>query len=108
MADRDSSIMILPDGKLGKCEHFLDDRYIGSIYSDQLDFKNISWFKQTAVPMPECDLCNKRPFCIYLANCPNIPRSCSEREREMFDSIFEEYMIKSYKYIGEKKNETKV
>ena len=108
MADRDTSIMILPDGKLGKCEHFLDNKFIGSIYSDELDFNSINWFKETKVPLPECDFCNKRPFCIYLSNCPNIPKSCSDHERAMFDSIFEEYMIKSYEYIGEKENEAEI
>ncbi len=103
MADRDTSVMILPDGKLGKCEHFLDSNYIGSIYSDKLDFEQLNWFKQTTVPLSECDLCDKRPFCVRLTNCPTLPKYCSENDRKTFDNIFYEYMIKSYEHIGDAK-----
>ena len=66
MADRDTSVMILPDGKLGKCEHFLDSHYIGSIYSDGWDFNIVNWFKQTTLPLPIVLILIKKSSTVFL------------------------------------------
>ena len=82
MADSDTSVMILPDGKLGKCEHFINSNFIGSIYDDGLNFKMLNWFKKMTSVMPECDNCNLRPVCIYLKCCPANRIRCNESEKE--------------------------
>ena len=45
MADNDNSTTILPDGKLGKCEYYLDDNYWGDIYNNVIDYEIIESFK---------------------------------------------------------------
>ena len=42
MADNDSSMAITPDGHIGKCEHFSEDYFVGSIYDKNLKYTKIS------------------------------------------------------------------
>lgn len=85
MADCPSATTILPDGHLGRCEHFSEDNFYGSIYSDEKDYEVINRFKKVWV-MPECcDNCPVRPSCLQLEECPDLPKQpCTD------------YLLKSY------------
>lgn len=84
MADRDDSALILPDGNLGKCEHFTDDNYFGSIYSEKTDIDVINKFKDTGVIASEkCDSCELRPQCVVLKSCLILPRRCDEADKKL-------------------------
>ena len=76
IADSDTAILILPNGKLGKCEHFMDDHYIGSIYSDKINFDILNSFKERVLVWEECLDCELRPMCYHLKNCSNRDRVC--------------------------------
>lgn len=81
MADNSGATVILPDGNLGKCEHFSDSGFWGNIYSSEKNYENIEYFKRTRAFSSECDNCPVRPACIRLENCPDMPKECNELYR---------------------------
>ena len=78
MATSDTSVMIVPDGHLGKCEHFVDNDFYGSIYSDEIDFEKIKRYKQRTTVVPECDDCELRDLCIRAKCCSSFAKRCDE------------------------------
>ncbi len=81
MADSDRVTTILPDGQLGKCEHYLDDHFWGSIYSDEVNFTELNWFKQTGPVCDDCENCNFRPMCLYPQCCCSMPHRCDDFDK---------------------------
>lgn len=69
MADSDGAVTILPEGQLGKCDHFTEDHFIGSIYSDTLDQKEIERMKERREDIPACRECAYYPQCRELKYC---------------------------------------
>ncbi len=111
MADSDTCTMILPDGMLGRCQHFTDDNFYGSIYTDDIDYDVVNRFKQVDVIDPEkCDECELRPYCMCLTACKIVPRRCDKFDKEQHITYLEAKMKNSY--INFKKenenNETQV
>jgi len=80
MADNDGSLTILPDGRIGKCEHESEQNLIGSIYSEEPDAAAVSAWKERIV-IPECQDCLFAPTCIRLKQCPWHIAGCTERDR---------------------------
>lgn len=80
MADSDNSLTILPDGRLGKCEHETEQKLVGSIYQDGLDAAAIEEWKRT-VSIPECKTCPFYPLCVRLASCDWNAGTCTEDDR---------------------------
>ena len=79
MADNDHSISILPNGNIGKCEHFLNDHYIGHIDQDEFDSMEIQGFKkQFKDGRKICTKCSLYPECTVLKECPNHKHCYSE------------------------------
>ena len=83
MADDDSNETILPDGKIGKCEHFSDSEFIGSIYDETQDQDMISAWKETMEPQEVCAKCPLYPRCIRLKKCEWEKFGCSEADRQL-------------------------
>ena len=46
MADNDSAVVINPEGNLGKCEHFSESEFFGSVFSEKKDMAIINRFKE--------------------------------------------------------------
>jgi radical SAM protein with 4Fe4S-binding SPASM domain len=105
MADTNTSIMILPDGKLGKCEHYIDSGFVGDIYNGITDIKIFNSYKKMSTPLEKCDQCELRPICIYLACCPNVKRYCSEYEKNVKIQELDNYIYSVYNYKKEKNND---
>ena len=81
MADSKNAVVITPDGRLTKCEHFSDREIIGDIYSDNLDVKLINDWKEL---QPETDICNNCPAyidCLRLKKCPNVSPNCDIHQK---------------------------
>ena len=107
MADNNTTTTILPDGHLGKCEHFTDDNFYGSIYSDEIDETVINKFKKERIREEYCHECALQPFCMPLEICPDDVDHCDEYDKiKMFES-FRNRMRVSYKRFleGQKKKE---
>lgn len=86
MADNDGTVTIMPDGSLGKCEHFYEDHLIGSIYPDKVSIgrderdAEIAYWKER-MDIPECRKCMLFPTCTTLKHCPYTEDGCTEYDR---------------------------
>lgn len=85
LADSDSAITILPDGNIGKCEHCLDDGYIGNIHCGITDGKMADSFKEKANNEDICNGCSMYPICIRLKKCPDVGEDICNEEFRMIE-----------------------
>lgn len=96
MADNPQATVVLPDGHLGRCEHFSDSNFWGSIYSENVDKSVINYFKEKRVLPCECDDCAIRPACIQLENCPDRPKKCDSLYKEKYIINTQNRIINTY------------
>lgn len=95
MADDDGHVTILPDGRLGKCEHETEKELIGSIYVDTIDSNIIaSWKERIRVPM--CKTCPYYPICQFLKKCDWQNEECTELDRALTYMRLEERILNTY------------
>ena len=69
MADSDNSLTILPDGHIGKCEHYLEGNFIGHIDTEECDEAMVQRFKSQFDELPQCAYCPDYPNCFRLNEC---------------------------------------
>ena len=81
MADSDNSVLILPDGHLGKCEHFSDDHWFGHLDSMERDETVLADFKRVREEIIACADCPIYPDCYRLELCEEAVH-CYPEERE--------------------------
>ena len=81
MADSDSSVLIVPNGHIGKCEHYSDDHFVGQISHEGWDTQMISDFRETRDEIEACASCFNYPDCIWLKLCEDSP-NCYQEERD--------------------------
>lgn len=81
MADDDTSVMILPDGHLGKCERYTDDHCFGSLDSPERDETVLADFKRVRQEIDACADCPFYPECYRLVLCEETVH-CYPEERE--------------------------
>lgn len=106
MADSDSSIIIVPDGNIGKCEHYSDDHFVGHIGNVEWDTQMIEYFKETRDEIDACATCFNYPSCIWLKLCKD-GNNCYQEEREHMHSKLRESILKDYKnFIDKQEYET--
>lgn len=99
MADSKNSVMILPDGNLGKCEHHLEDKLIGHI---SMDPEIIAW--KEYIPRTEtCKTCKVYPTCFKLKDCQSNNSTCYDFEREEIVEAIKEKM--EYTYLRKRDRE---
>lgn len=77
MADSESSILINPDGQLGKCEHYAYEKLCGSIYDDHMGGQMIEEWKE-AIRFPQCGSCPLYASCIKLKWCNGGSCRCND------------------------------
>lgn len=106
MADHDQSIVILPTGDIGKCEHYSDDHFIGHIdQGKQWDQEMVGRFRECHNEIEACSTCFYYPNCIWLKMCENI-QQCHEEERAYKLYHIQKAMISTYKKFINGKKET--
>lgn len=83
MADSNTTVTILPDGHLGKCEHHIDDMFVGDIYNGITDCEVCKNFCERIDNAEICNGCKMYPICIRLKSCSSIntSRICDEAMR---------------------------
>lgn len=102
MCDNDSSTMILPEGQLGKCQHFTEDHFYGSIYSDEIDINMLNELKDIMIIDEEkCSQCEYLPMCMCLKSCLIIPHRCDEYDKKYKDYYVENNIYYTYKKFKE-------
>ena len=97
MACSDSAVMIVPDGHLGKCEHFIDSDFFGSIYSDEIDIAKIQKYKERKTISENCDDCELRSLCIALKCCTGVPDHCDKFDKIAIKNRLDSKLINIYK-----------
>jgi radical SAM protein with 4Fe4S-binding SPASM domain len=95
MADSDSSIIMVPDGNIGKCEHYSDDHFVGHIGNEEWDVQMMDDFKETRDEIDACATCFNYPSCIWLKLCTDSP-NCYQEEREHMHSKLRESILRDY------------
>ncbi|MBR3422861.1 MAG: 4Fe-4S cluster-binding domain-containing protein, partial [Clostridia bacterium] len=95
MADNDGAVTILPDGRLGKCEHESEQLLIGSIYDGVTDAETVSRWRER-VEVPECRTCAFAPVCIRLRLCSWTNDRCDAGDRERMRKSVEQMMLNEY------------
>lgn len=80
MANNDHALVILPDGRISKCEHALDDDIIGSIYDNKMDEKIINSWRELRPIIERCKTCKVFPDCRPLLKCET-QRTCYESDQ---------------------------
>ncbi len=107
MADNGKSVVILPGGELGLCEHHLDDEYIGSIYDSDMNQEAIRSWREPDPEKPECAGCFWRPACVRLRKCPG-QDPCTEEYREHLGHRADSVMLRTYQNYLRRKADAKL
>lgn len=81
-ADRNEGLVIFPDGKIGMCEHFLDEFIIGDVKNHELNKEVINLFRERMEDLPDCIECTFFPDCLRLKNCDFHHSWCDSKVRE--------------------------
>lgn len=106
-ADNPNSAVILPDGRLGKCDHHFDDELYGSIYDDTIDYQVISEWSKRRPPVSLCETCPISPECLIVKKCPDVGSfDCDFVEQNRRIVKIKRQIINAYKrHMGVKNND---
>lgn len=105
MADNDSSVVIVPSGHIGKCEHYSEDHFVGHIESEDFNTQMIDNFRLTRKEISACATCFNYPNCIWLKLCEDHP-NCYQEERDYQHGKVCRSILRAYhKYNDKQKDE---
>lgn len=96
MADNDKHLVIYPNGKVGKCEYFISENFIGDIYNNHLCTSISDDWKFLKKNKCNCSNCLHYPRCFELDKCPNCFESCDEFDINLKDYLLEKRIINTY------------
>lgn len=96
MADSDNSEVILPDGRIAKCEHVDERDTIGSIWYSARNEEGIASWKEI-IRYPECRECPLYPLCISLKKCAWNKDGCPEHVRRGWIERVKRQMLEAYR-----------
>ena len=105
MADDDESVVVSPDGKLGKCEHYVDRGFYGSLQCDIIDRNALNRFSEVVHDKPECHQCFYHPHCKILKLC--CQNECTPEQVDEHLNDFKDSMVNAYRIFLEKNNDDK-
>lgn len=77
------AVSVLPDGRIGWCEDYVDKAIISHIDSDVFDENVINQFKVQCKELPECAECTLYPDCIRLQKCNIDTPWCTTQKRDL-------------------------
>lgn len=105
MADNDHSVVIVPDGHIGKCEHYSEDHFVGHIGQEEWNAQMLDNFRDTRDEIDACATCFNYPDCIWLKLCEDCT-NCYQEEREHKHSKLRQSILRAFhKYKQEEKQE---
>ncbi len=95
MADNDHAEVILPDGRVGRCEHYNDKMITGNVWDKKRNHDvEAQWKKHLNVP--ECQECVLYPQCNNLQECEWYTGGCSRIDRNIRINELKTQMLQSY------------
>ena len=95
IADDDACEVILPDGRVGRCEHYSDSMITGSIFDNIRDPKVEKEWK-IPLSVPECSQCVLYPACNNLKMCEWNRTGCLNLQREILINELKEQIVEAY------------
>lgn len=95
MADNEESEAIMPDGRIGQCDHYGEDTITGSIFDGKQDEAALQAWREPLI-VPECAGCALYPLCPRLKKCEWICGSCSQISRTITLHTLQKQMRKAY------------
>lgn len=105
MADNRCAVTILPDGHLGRCEHYTESEFVGHLDSAERDQAVIAAWQARIDELPACKDCFNYPQCVTLKKCPD-RMECIEPERETIRRHTQQAMINELRFWREGASET--
>ncbi|MBQ6202101.1 MAG: radical SAM protein [Prevotella sp.] len=104
MADNDHSVVIVPDGHIGKCEHYSEDHFVGHIGQEEWDAQMLDHFRDTRDEITACATCFNYPDCIWLKLCKDNP-NCYQEEREHKHSKLRQSILRAFHHYKDQQEE---
>lgn len=98
-ADSPSTVMILPDGKLGFCEHSLENDSFGSVFEKSTNKPRWSDYRAYG---EKCKQCQLYPTCLVMSKCFNSTVDCNEYNIYSYLKSIEFTLKNKYKLFKEK------
>lgn len=100
MADNDHSIVIFPQGNIGKCQHYTEKYFVGNLSNTACEWDSdiIDAFKKFK-EIEACKKCFHFPDCFWLQMCEDQPH-CYQEERDYFYFATKQKMINTYYSIN--------
>ncbi|MBO4788507.1 MAG: radical SAM protein [Lachnospiraceae bacterium] len=95
MADNDLCETILPDGRVGVCEHYSVSMITGSI-QDKVHDQEVEKKWKMPLSVPECDQCVLYPSCTKLQMCEWYKDGCKELTRSIELDEIKKRMVEVY------------
>lgn len=102
MADNDGSVVIAPDGHLGKCEHYIDSEFFGHIDREERDNTILHKFKERPADIGACASCPYYPQCNHLVMCPDSICTPGKQQEILYHTM--ESMLYEYERFLKKQN----
>lgn len=103
IVDSGNAVMILPDGHLGLCEHYLESHFFGDIDNDDWNWDVIHQSREYCEELPECETCPYYPQCFRLKICTE-HNACFKEWREDNIETIRQQMLDEYKSIKNNEN----
>ncbi len=104
MAQNDSAYVILPDGHLALCEHFIDSEFVGSIKDGITDHQKANEYKKIVYSKELCHDCKVYPFCMVSQKCPNHFYGCDIVYRKFVEHIADDSLEFTYRELVKKES----
>ncbi len=105
IADNDRSVVIAPDGHLGKCEHFIDREFFGHIDSEERNEAILRKFKERRADIEACATCPFYPQCYRLVMCADDFGCTPESQQERLNDTMEAMKYEYERYLSNNKKE---
>jgi radical SAM protein with 4Fe4S-binding SPASM domain len=105
MADGDGSVVIAPDGNLGKCEHYIDSEFFGHIDHEERDKAILRKFKERRADIEACATCPYYPQCYRLVMCADDLGCTPEKRQEHLYKTTEGMKCEYERYLSNNKKE---
>ena len=96
-ADNDRSVLIAPDGHLGKCDHYIDCEFFGHIDREERNEAILLKFKEHQADIEACATCPYYPQCFLLTMC-KIDIGCTPEYQQEHLHNMTEGMKNEYEY----------
>ena len=107
MVDDNKSVVIMPNGQLGVCEHYENEHFVGHINNPyNIDKEELKLWREMSEFQDICEDCPYKPACLKCKLCPDY-KICDIYEKEYVLHRTKEDLKKIYKDYLDKQQQPK-